>query len=80
MRNPLTVEAFAAFCEGKPADEAYDYCMASSCAVAQFLQAVGVQNFTLMSNEIPGAFQGPVTAEPWTFGALAERLRAASES
>ena len=76
MRPQITVEAFAEFCERKPAGERYDFTEMKRCAVAQFLQSVGVQNFALLSNEIPEAFKNPVQFGDWTFGALAARLRA----
>jgi len=74
MRNPLTKEAFAEFCESKPADKTYDIIDANSCAVAQFLKANGVQNFSLYSWEVPEAYRTAFD-RPWTFGALATRLR-----
>lgn len=77
-KNLITTEAFADFCESKPADEAYNYSYSWECAVAQFLQSIGVQNFDLDSDDIPEPFQEPVLGWPRTFGALAKRLRSLS--
>lgn len=77
MRPQITLEAFVEFCERKPAHEEYDFTDARNCAVAQFLKSVGVQNYVLLSQEIPAPFSDPVCFRPWSFGALADRLRAA---
>ncbi len=76
MKPQLTIEAFADWCEKQPADGVYDYTHSSSCAVAQFLQSAGVQNYDLFPWEIPERFQEPVREYPWAFGALSARLRA----
>jgi hypothetical protein len=42
MRNPLSIEAFADWCEKKPADEAYSYSnICGPCAFAQYLIHLG---------------------------------------
>ncbi len=76
MKPQLSIEAFAEFCERKPARQKYDFCDAKNCALAQFLKAADVQNFELATHEIPSAFRWQIQLGSWTFGALAKRLRA----
>jgi hypothetical protein len=81
--NPLTLEAFAEWCETKPADEKYDWL--GNCAVEQYSQFLGRYDewddrhqrdepwWAAMS-------AGPACEEPYTFGALAARLRSGAYS
>ena len=41
MRNPLSIEAFADWCEKKPADETYDAGDTHACALAQYARSIG---------------------------------------
>lgn len=88
MRNPLTKEALAKFCESKPSDERYLASVRAECAICQFLRANG-RPFAEVNNTywtpLPGGktkfqlapfFDDAVHTEPHTFGALASRLRA----
>jgi len=84
--NPLTLEAFAGWCESKPADEEYDYESNENCAIAQYFRHVGmpatsIGGFTWCDvdgnyHELPRGFDDPAGAAPYTFGALASGLRA----
>lgn len=76
MKPQLSIEAFADWCERKPADEAYDYDDCENCACGQFSHFLGVER----DYELPGGFWitaqvHAARAEPNTFGALAKRLR-----
>lgn len=76
MKN-LT-EQFLTFVESKPKDEEYDYCSSSTCAFAQFARAYKIPNPDRFSYEIPEPIKSLIGSRPWTFGALADRLRALS--
>jgi hypothetical protein len=89
MRNPLSIEAFAEFCEKKPADERYNLYRRMDCALGQFAQSLGfigsTGNFEIeigphKSRPLVGldswCAHGVLAKTPWTFGALAERLKA----
>lgn len=43
MRNPLTLEAFADFCESKNPRETYEYMCGNSCACAQYYEQLGLE-------------------------------------
>ena len=77
MKPQLTIEAFADWCEKQPADKRYNYENSSECAVAQYLTHLGAVKVKLWSHEVEAAFGNVVDESPWTFGALAARLRAA---
>ena len=77
---------FLDFCRSKPADEAYDYCDSTVCALAQFASFAGIRELvgaggTSWLNEHPRLHEAvcPMEGEgEWTFGALTARLEAAS--
>lgn len=75
MRNPLSLEAFADWCEKKPADEEYYYPDPTICACGQYAKYLGMN-----PSEVIGFSDLNLYAalSPWTFGALAQRLREAS--
>lgn len=86
MKPQLTIEALIEFCERKPADEAYDVFDVSNCAIAQFGKSIGFKGssgtFMLVDEagrhaQIAGFKRAGMYRTPWTFGALAARLRAA---
>lgn len=90
MRNPLSIEAFADWCEKQPAYRLYNYSNCRHCAFAQYLEHLGFRGASVdgSSFSLTGKFEDdrPLSAvidravyeEPNTFGALASRLRAAS--
>lgn len=83
MKNPLSIEAFADWCEKQPADRGYNYAAPSNCAAAQYLKSVGVLRYRLRSYELPDGWNAclnPFDGGECTFGALAKRLRAASHA
>lgn len=76
MRNPLTFEAFAEWCEKQPARKRYDFWDPRNCACARYSESIGGERnaypdpslFWLEANDIAhGGGQ--------TFGSLAKRLR-----
>ena len=83
---------FAAYCRGKPVDEAYRYSSSSNCAVAQFLRDTGraiqpaVDNigwgdFAITTapeadRPLPKGLNKAVRDWPSTFSALADRIDA----
>jgi hypothetical protein len=89
MRNPISIEAFAEFCERKPAGEVYEYGDFANCAVAQYCRTLGIEySVAALPRVVNNGFEKPVgfwqTAElcavkasTRTFGDLAQRLRAA---
>jgi hypothetical protein len=87
MRNPLSLEAFADWCEKQPADEEYDVWQPSSCAVALYAQSLGFKRATdngrIETHDgrvlpIDGFKFRMIARHPYTFGALAKRLRGVS--
>ena len=77
MTNPLTLKAFAEWCESKPADEVYDWMSCEDCAISQYVrerEASYIDVANLPTNE--GRLEDTAYDEPRTFGALASRLRA----
>jgi hypothetical protein len=76
MRN-FDIEAFKAFVASKPADEAYDGCDPSKCALAQFGYRSATKESVPADIFWAAVFNGPSSKKPrgWsTFGALADRL------
>jgi hypothetical protein len=47
--DPFSLESLIAWLEKQPADATYDYCISSSCLIAQYLQACGVEEFDIES-------------------------------
>ena len=86
-RNLLTTEAFADWCEKHPADEAYVYGDNTGCAYCLYLQSIGVDRPNVggtswnsatddRERDLPDDIVEALVNEPWTFGALSNRLRA----
>lgn len=69
MRNPLTKEAFAEWCEKQREGAEYDFYDCDNCACVQYFRDIGTgyrgtQEMMNLAHE-----------RPWTFSALATRLR-----
>lgn len=93
MKNPISIEAFADWCDKQSADRVYDYKNGHECAFAQYLVALGFMpcvneeayclDHLLMTKDLsawrplPFGLDLAVYEFPRTFGALAGRLRAA---
>lgn len=92
MKNPLSLEAFADWCEKQPADKEYSYIDSENCAVTQYMRACGFpcaysnrdkwyerrDNQTWYAHKAPERRMDILACElPHTFGALAKRLREA---
>lgn len=87
MQNPLTAKAFLAWVEKQPANGEYDYSDHRNCAFCQYLRAVGLENPSvnpiawrpdrnaLDYRPLPSNLDEAAADRPWTFGALADRLR-----
>lgn len=85
--NPISIEAFAAFCESKPAGEAYSYINRETCAFAQYVRTSGFANAEVGAGhwfpdaddlehlKMPSGVHLAARDFPWTFGALSTRLR-----
>lgn len=72
---------FIAFLETKDPTETFDFCQARTCAVAQYLQARGVEEYSLDPSQIPGPIKAVViSGTDETFGSalLSARYAAAS--
>jgi len=74
-------EMFADWVETMPPEEEYDFLNGSMCAFAQFEKALGcyrgprtAMRYTPACLVLPSEFVEPLATEPWTFGALAQRL------
>jgi hypothetical protein len=87
MKPQFTIEAFADWCEKRPAAEAYNICHTNICAVAQYANALGFSRGSMPDFSIDAGWrQIPIVgltnrimcAKPHTFGALAQRLRKAA--
>lgn len=80
-------DQFLTFCRSKPADEGYDYIHNDECAFGLFLTASGYSERPMVASDgwrdnagvdHPLPFDDDILSEePWTFGALADRLEAA---
>lgn len=89
MRNPLTLEAFADWCEKQPPETAYNYSNSKECAVTTYLKSLGLpclssamgywRDYDRVKHDLNGNFDHSASPLPRTFGALAQRLRAAAE-
>lgn len=90
MTPAITKEAFAEFCESKPADEKYEYTDSQNCAFCQFLKHLGFKYPGVWPSSwrpdgrceadrqlLPEGVGHALVREPETFGALAARLREA---
>lgn len=86
MKNMLTKEAFAEWCEKQPANKEYDYANPRDCAFCQYLKGVGFEYPGVNSthwrpdalgddNRPLGVIADALARLPYTFGALAARLR-----
>lgn len=73
MKNMLTLEAFADWCEKQPVGKVYPYTDVKNCACSQYAKSLGVKvafgSFWYKAEFI-------AAKHPRTFGALAGRLRA----
>lgn len=59
----------------KDASEEYDFTDSDNCAFARFGKEVGIPGTVgLYSNQLPPSILYKLVAEPYTFGALAQRL------
>lgn len=86
-KNPLTIEAFAEWAEKQPADKTYEYIDSTRCACFQYSAAIGMDTSQAIPAWRQDLYDGSAfwhrvddaAAEtPYTFGALAARLRALS--
>lgn len=83
MKNMLSIEAFADWCEKQPADKAYDYLDPYNCACAQYAANLGLAYRVICPSET-GSFweRAEWIAVPddnfstASFSDLAARLRA----
>lgn len=66
MKHPLSLSAFADWCERKPADEAYIYLDGENCACAQYGRDIGL--------EFPFPLGGNVDHPHFEFWRLADHL------
>lgn len=81
----VSLRAFIAWLETKPANEAYQYRNPFQCALAQYLQSTGVPEpdsaVDLGVVQEPGSpqflFERILNQRPTTFGAALQRARAA---
>lgn len=76
MKNQLSLEAFADWCEKKPANEEYFWTDADICACGQYAASLGLQgNWPLKKDTFWfDANMIALLTMPHTFGALARRL------
>jgi hypothetical protein len=70
---------FAAWCRSKPAEEEYDFHNSEACAFYQFAVAHDIPDparyySDLLQPCLPAELRDPLLTEPWTFGALADRV------
>lgn len=90
MKPQLSLEAFAEFCERKPAHEEFNICSPRICAVGLFAKSLGFErgsdpDFAIdagrgRSLPIQGLTDKIMCDGERTFGALAARLRAAAKA
>ncbi len=72
---------FADWVATKPVDEGYDFMDASKCALAQFGKHIGAPHLVgMMTDDMPPRILDALNPRSavFTFGALAERLKAAA--
>lgn len=90
MKPQLTIEAFADWCEKRPAGDGYNWADEDNCATAQYAKSLGMLEAFSRRNK-PGASKFWCAGEQIalrddyfeagfrdTFGALAARLRRAA--
>ena len=82
--KPLSYEDFADFCETMPPEEIYEYSKSEACACAQWAESMGRFDewyCKWAEGDTPwGKVDRIAEIQPWTFGALAKRLRAAANN
>jgi len=73
-----TLEGLAVFCEAKPATETYEWTNRRVCCIGQYCRSIGVDPDSLGSRyaTLEGGC-GVAAKYPHTFGAAAQRARAA---
>lgn len=84
--NKLTAGAFLGWVETQPPERSYPYLSSTRCACAQYARTIGVDFPTaFLTSQLTGFWRrmndvasqsGGNPRQEWTFGALAERLRA----
>ena len=78
MKNALTLEAFADFCERK-GDQGYYYMNPENCALGQYAKSLGVEyhpvSYEPMKTFWEKAEYAAVSACPRTFASLAKFIR-----
>lgn len=80
MKNMLTLESFADWCEKQPEEKLYEWGSKRHCAIAQYASALGNRDLYEKISNLPvhaGSCETLAFDPPHTFGALAKRLRAA---
>ena len=86
MRNPITIEAFAEWCERQPPHAGYYYGDVKGCAFCQYLKSIGISSPIVggagwtpscgsPSRSFPTHLARALAVTPYTYGALASRLR-----
>lgn len=45
--DPFSLESLIAWLEKQPAETTYNYCDATACLIAKYLQAMGVKNYVM---------------------------------
>lgn len=81
MKPQLSIEAFAAWCEKQPAERRYNYHSSEVCACGQYAAILGMKEYAWIDSywgetSFWRRANGQAQIEPYTFGALAARLRA----
>lgn len=71
----FSISEFRAFCENKPADEEYCYTSSMDCAIVQYTRSRGQKYDVIASTFDMPPHECAAIERPWTFGALAQRLR-----
>lgn len=79
-----TYAGFVAWLETKNPKERYEWGNCGNCAIAQYLKLFGINNVDDIPYDDYAALEGGdnfiAMNEPWTFGAVLERARAAKTS
>lgn len=84
MKNLLTKEAFAEWCEKQPKHKRYDYDCIGECALTQYAASLGMKtpygppDSPIHTSHFWQAANNAACFGSQTFGALAARLRSAS--